>query len=78
MNEHQAGWAGKYNYREAASINSCEICTYAEEVDEDGKWGVEALLCSAGAEDTGTKFPVKFSSICDLFVSDINEEDSEE
>ena len=72
-NEQQAEWIRKYNYREAPSINSCELCAYAVEVDEDGKRGVEELVCSAGSEDTGAEFPVEFTTICDLFESDLLE-----
>lgn len=74
-NSSQSHWADKYHYREAPSINSCELCSFSLEVDEDGKRGVEALLCSAGGEDTGTNFSVDFAAICDLFLPDIMDEE---
>lgn len=74
MSDRQAHWVKKYNYRETDSINTCEICSYAEEVDEDGKWGVEALICAAGTDDTGSTLPVEFSYICDLYLPELLEE----
>lgn len=73
----QAQWAKKYNYREADSINSCELCSYAREIDEDGLRGVEALVCEAGSDDTGNDFSVDFSTICDLFLPELLEEKQE-
>ncbi len=75
LNSDQPSWADKYHYREAPSINSCQMCSYAKEIDEDGEPGVEALLCSACGEDTGASFSVDFSSICDLFLPELMDEE---
>lgn len=77
-NNRQSDWADKYHYREAPAINSCEVCSYAQEVDQDGQPGVEALVCAACGEDTGTHFRVDFSAICDLFMSDLMDDEEEE
>jgi len=78
-NASQSDWADKYHYREAPAINSCEVCSYALEVDEDGRRGIESLVCAACNEDTGTHFTVDFAAICDLFLPDLmNDEEREE
>lgn len=74
ISEEQCRWFKKYHYREAELINSCQLCAYAQKIDEDGKWGVEALECQAALEDTGKAFDVEFANICDLFQSEIMEE----
>lgn len=77
-NDGRTHWARKYNYREAPSINSCELCAYVTEVDVDGERGVEALICSAGTDDTGQQFSVRFTTICDLYESDLLENKPDE
>lgn len=74
MTDNQSEWALKYNYREARSINCCELCSYAEKIDLDGHRGVEALICSAATNDTGQSCPVGFDKICDLFNSELLQE----
>jgi len=71
-------WVKLYNYRLSDSVNSCELCAYSDPIDIDGKPGVEALYCMAGAEDTGKIFEVDFEGICDLFISDLLEEKPDE
>lgn len=76
MNSRTSGqceWTRKYNYREAPSINSCELCSYAQEIDVDGERGVEALVCDAASDDTGNRFEVEFSTICDLYEPELLE-----
>ena len=67
-------WTKRYDYHISSSVNSCELCAYSDPIDIDGKPGIEALYCMAGAEDTGMIFEVDFDGICDLFLSDLLEE----
>ncbi len=77
MNAEQQAWTGKYNYREATAVDSCDLCAYAIRIDTDHDLRVEALSCDACGDDTGAPFNVDFGFICDLFLPELLEEEPE-